>query len=80
MENLVTLGQVIGIPAGSCKTYAEEDYPSVSCSEGESVASIKEKKRPGFNWIRKFLKSSENLSTRLEHGKEHISFVFNITN
>ena len=75
MESFITLGQVIGIPAGSSKTYAEEDFPSVSRSEGESFSSIKEKKRPGFKWIRKFLKSSENLSTGLGHGKEFILFI-----
>lgn len=75
MDNFVTLGQVIGIPAGLSKTYAKEDFPSVSSSEGESVASIKEKQRPGFKWIRKFLKSSENLSTGLKNGKELISFL-----
>ncbi|KAF3332692.1 GEM-like protein 8 [Carex littledalei] len=32
-QNFVILGQVIGIPAGSPKTYAKEDFPSVSRSE-----------------------------------------------
>ncbi|KAJ1702081.1 hypothetical protein LUZ63_001860 [Rhynchospora breviuscula] len=52
--------QVIGI-IGSSKTYAEEELPSVSCSDCERADSIKATEHSSTNWMKKFRKGSHNL-------------------